>query len=277
MARGRWIKPEFCSDKKLAAVSRDARLLFIGMWMFSDDYGVIKAKPSWIQANVFEEDDTAELPLIKKWLIELEKIGAIIKFTADGKEYYFIRTFLDHQKVDKPSKTRNPEPPSDILDNVSRDSSETVDAAVEVEREVEVENKVEIEVERGTSPVPVEAPAKKESSSIKDPAYIAFKTLCDTRKLEMKVSQSRYLELRDEYSLKVGASFWQEIQKCVNWCYDNQKKKITTSRLRNWLVNAVKFAKEREIKQRQEYQDKKNNPIKKPLAVNQIPVWTPPL
>lgn len=149
MARNRMIKPEFCADKVLARVSRDARLLFIGMWMFSDDYGVIKAKPSWIQANVFEEDDTAELNLVKKWLNELERIRAIIKFLANGKEYYFIRTFLIHQKVDKPSKTRNPEPPDDILDTENRESSEAFDDEVEIEREVEIEKETSSKSDEG--------------------------------------------------------------------------------------------------------------------------------
>ena len=42
MARSRVIKPEFWSDEKLARVSREARLLYIGLWSTCDDAGRTK-------------------------------------------------------------------------------------------------------------------------------------------------------------------------------------------------------------------------------------------
>lgn len=143
MARNRMIKPEFWGHKLLSSVSRDSRLLYIGMWSFSDDYGVIKAKPSWIQENVFEEDDDVDLKMMKKWLAELEKIKRIIRFTVDGKDYYFMPKFLEHQRIDKPSKTRNPEPTHEVLARHSGGSRDEVEVEVEKEIEVKVESRVE--------------------------------------------------------------------------------------------------------------------------------------
>lgn len=40
MARIRTIKPEFWTAEQVMELSRDARLLFIGMWNFCDDAGV---------------------------------------------------------------------------------------------------------------------------------------------------------------------------------------------------------------------------------------------
>jgi len=115
MARIRTIKPEFWDDEKLATIPRDARLLFIGMWNFSDDYGVIKGHPVWIKNKVFPYDDIRQATF-NEWLLSLEKLRCIIPFESNGEKFYFIRTFDDHQRVDKPSQTRNPEPPADILE-----------------------------------------------------------------------------------------------------------------------------------------------------------------
>ncbi len=116
MARIRTIKPEFWDDEKLATIPRDARLLFIGMWNFSDDYGVVKGHPTWIKNKVFPYDDIKQSQF-NEWLITLEKIRAIIAFDHNGEKFYYIRTFSDHQRVDKPSQTRNPEAPADILES----------------------------------------------------------------------------------------------------------------------------------------------------------------
>ncbi len=52
MARTRMIKPEFWSDEKLAALSLQVRLIYIGLWNLSDDYGVVKGHPlCWLEAK----------------------------------------------------------------------------------------------------------------------------------------------------------------------------------------------------------------------------------
>lgn len=140
MARNRMIKPDFWDDEKLATVSRDARLTYIGMWTASDDYGVTKGNGTWLKNTIFKYDQNLDTDVFEVWLIELESIGRIIPFYINSEKYYFMPKFLKHQKIDKPSKTRNPEPPENILDtldkcstvaretlaSMTRDSSETV-------------------------------------------------------------------------------------------------------------------------------------------------------
>lgn len=53
MARSRMIKPEFWDDEKLASISRDARLTFIGLWNHSDDFAVVKGHASWLKNKIF--------------------------------------------------------------------------------------------------------------------------------------------------------------------------------------------------------------------------------
>lgn len=115
MARIRTIKPEFWDDEKLASISRDARLLFIGIWNQADDYGVVKGHPSWLKNKIFPYDEIRPADF-QKWVSELEAIRAIIPFNHDLERYFFIRTFPDHQHVNRPSETRNPAPPDNILE-----------------------------------------------------------------------------------------------------------------------------------------------------------------
>jgi hypothetical protein len=120
MARSRILKPEFWSDEKLALVSREARLTFAGLWTCSDDYGVTKGHPAWLKAQLFPYDVDLPLTEFQEWLAALERIGVIDPFTADGESFFYIRNFSDHQRVDRPSKMRNPPCPRDILASVSR-------------------------------------------------------------------------------------------------------------------------------------------------------------
>lgn len=135
MARNRIIKPEFWDDEKLCTISRDARLIFIGLLTNSDDYGVVKGHAGWLKSRIFPYDEDLSLNKFKDYLLSLEKINVIYPFTINSEKYYFIKNFLKHQTIDKPSKNRNPEPPQDILLGEHSDSTiRTLDYEVEVKR-----------------------------------------------------------------------------------------------------------------------------------------------
>ena len=53
MARIRTIKPDFWSDEKIVELTPWARLLFIGLWNFSDDDGRMPFSPKKIKMLVF--------------------------------------------------------------------------------------------------------------------------------------------------------------------------------------------------------------------------------
>lgn len=140
MARSRVIKPEFWTDEKIGEIPRDSKLLFIGLWCLSDDYGVVRASEKYIKGQLFPYDD-CQASEIKDWLLVLEKNGMIIKFESNNESYYYIRTFRDHQKIHNPSKTRNPEPPKDFLGKIPRKSEKFKEFRLETETETETEYK----------------------------------------------------------------------------------------------------------------------------------------
>jgi len=163
MARSRILKPEFWSDEKLAQVPREVRLTFAGLWTCSDDYGVTKGHPAWLKAQIFPYDTDLTLTEFEKWLTALERIGVIVPFMANDESFFYIRNFSDHQKVDRPSKMRNPPCPRDILARLSRVSREPLAAdSRECIDETETETETEIEIETTTAAADDDRPPLEE-------------------------------------------------------------------------------------------------------------------
>jgi hypothetical protein len=109
MARIRTIKPEFPQSESIGRLSRDARLLFIQMWTLADDVGRLRAASRALASLLYPYDEDAP-SLIEGWLEELEREGCIKRYVVDGKTYAEISKWLEHQKIDKPSKPKFPEP-----------------------------------------------------------------------------------------------------------------------------------------------------------------------
>ena len=107
MARIRTIKPEFWTSEQIVSCSRDARLLFIGMFNFADDRGVLPDSPRRIKMQVFPGDDVAEI--MEVWLRELETQGLTEHYVVDGKGYIRITGWAKHQKISHPN-VRHPLP-----------------------------------------------------------------------------------------------------------------------------------------------------------------------
>lgn len=108
MARIRTIKPEFPQSESIGKLSRDARLLYIQLWTIVDDAGRARAASRMLASLLYPYDDDAR-DVIEGWLAELEDGEHIRRYEVDGSQYLEIVKWLDHQKIDKPSKSRLPE------------------------------------------------------------------------------------------------------------------------------------------------------------------------
>ena len=109
MPRIRTVKPEHWDDKELPNISLPAHLLWIGMWNFSDDKGVIEADPILIKSNVFPRRTDIRLKQIRQWLDQLVKARFVVPFKFDNESYYISRTFDAHQRIDKPQPSKIPQ------------------------------------------------------------------------------------------------------------------------------------------------------------------------
>lgn len=106
--RIRTIKPEFWESEHLGNVSRDARLLFVGLFSCCDDSGRTRAGSRLLASRLFPYDEDA-FELLPGWLAELEAKGCIRVYEVEGETYLDIPKWLSHQKIDKPTASKLPE------------------------------------------------------------------------------------------------------------------------------------------------------------------------
>jgi hypothetical protein len=124
MPRIRTIKPEFPQSESMGRVSRDARLTFIQLWTLADDSVRLRGNSRMLASLLFPYDLDAG-GLIDKWLDELDAEGCIVRYKVGSDSYIEIAKWLIHQKIDKPSASKNPAPSegSRILANPREHSS----------------------------------------------------------------------------------------------------------------------------------------------------------
>lgn len=108
MSRIRTIKPDFWTDEKVVSLSPLARLLFIGMWNFVDDYGRSEYSPTRLKMQILPAD-SAE---ISELLGEIRREKLITVYVVDNKEYFAVKGFGLHQKVDHRSPSKIPDNPN---------------------------------------------------------------------------------------------------------------------------------------------------------------------
>lgn len=108
MARIRSIKPDFWTDEKIVGLSPFARLLFIGMWNFVDDEGRAPYSPGRLKMQIFPADNLD----ISELVGELRRSGRVEVYQVDGKDYFQVTHFTEHQKIDKRSNSKHPSPPN---------------------------------------------------------------------------------------------------------------------------------------------------------------------
>lgn len=110
MSRIRTVKPEWLEDEKLAACSNEARLLSLGLILLSDDYGRGRASHGYLASQVWMYHPRETLAKVSEALDELTKINFVIIYDVGGEQFYQIRNWRKHQKVDHPGTSRIPGP-----------------------------------------------------------------------------------------------------------------------------------------------------------------------
>lgn len=127
MARIRSIKPEFWVDRRLAqAVSRDARLLYIGLWNLADEHSRLHGDERYVKGQVFPYDDELGLAAIRDLLTELERAGRVVRYDVDGEPYLFLPKLDKHQRLEATKvPSRLPAPPGAADPSASAGESES--------------------------------------------------------------------------------------------------------------------------------------------------------
>lgn len=111
MPRIRTIKPSFWGDEAVADLSRDARLVLVGLISSADDEGRFLASHSAIAGYLFPHDDIAPTKL-RRWLDEIEATGIVRFYSVNRREYGAFPNWKKHQRISKPQPSTLPEPPA---------------------------------------------------------------------------------------------------------------------------------------------------------------------
>lgn len=115
MARIRTIKPSFWGDDAISRMSRDARLLAIGLISMADDYGRFIATPQAVLGYVFPHDEDISQPKFKRLMREVEQAGIATTYKVDGRQYGYLPKWRNHQRISHPQPSPLPDPPMEGL------------------------------------------------------------------------------------------------------------------------------------------------------------------
>lgn len=120
MARIRSVKPEFFQDEDLAVEvpSRDARLLYIGLWGLADEHGRLRGNSTSIKGELFAYDDDLTPEVIDKLIGMLVDTGRAIRYQVRSSAYLFLPKLAKNQRLE-PSKVPSRLP----LHRLSRDNT----------------------------------------------------------------------------------------------------------------------------------------------------------
>jgi len=109
MARIRTIKPEAFISESLAQVSVEAERTFFGLLTQADDHGRHRDNAAIIAGLLWPLRAEHTSVHVEDDLQQLAQAGLVCRYTGcDGRRYLHIVTWLDHQKIDKPSQSRLP-------------------------------------------------------------------------------------------------------------------------------------------------------------------------
>ena len=109
MPRIRTIKPEFWDSPSTAKASPWARLLFIAMWNWADDYGRGTANLKELEAFAFPNDTfpvtcSGNTVHFRDAVAEVSEHFDVTFYEVHGRPYYAIPTWEDHQRNERRAK-----------------------------------------------------------------------------------------------------------------------------------------------------------------------------
>lgn len=110
MARIRSIKPEFFTSLTIADLTPEQRITFIGLWTHADDEGRCVDDARLIKAAIWPLDDRTAAD-IETDLGVLSESSLILRYTLNRKRYLVVRSWAEHQRINRPTPSKLPPPP----------------------------------------------------------------------------------------------------------------------------------------------------------------------
>jgi hypothetical protein len=140
--RIRSIKPEFFRDEVTGLMDPAQALFYLGLCGVCDDAGRFEWNVLLIRADLDPYDAKwGGVDGIKRQLAGLVTLHRIVPYTVNGRRYGWMPSFGGHQKPNRPSPSKVPAPPPEVVAEHEKARALMADAAgalnEEVEREIE--------------------------------------------------------------------------------------------------------------------------------------------
>ncbi|CAN5421591.1 hypothetical protein BH09ACT9_BH09ACT9_00290 [soil metagenome] len=192
MARIRTIKPGFFRSYDVSKLSYRARLTWIGLWTYVDDEGRGRYDARIIKGELWALEDDVTWQDVEADLMELSRSAHIQLYESSGRQYLAIPTWLEHQVISRPSKSKFPDPADCEIrvitgqeGTLTEDSLSTHGALPAGSGTGNREEEREMEEEREPSP-----PAKVNLDAMFDQAYASW-----PKKTEREPSKAKFKSL----------------------------------------------------------------------------------
>lgn len=92
-------------------MTRDERLMFVGIITIADDEGRLAASPAALQGAVYPNDHDVTPRLVRKWRDGIvEKLANVQLYVHEGVEFISLRRWERYQKPSHPSPSKLPKP-----------------------------------------------------------------------------------------------------------------------------------------------------------------------
>jgi hypothetical protein len=111
MARIRTIKPEFFTSLTIDKLSLAAQRTFVGLWTYADDHGRGQDDARLIKAALWPLRDEHTPARVEEDMAAIADLGLILRYTYGEGRYFQILGWTEHQRVNRPSTSRYPDPP----------------------------------------------------------------------------------------------------------------------------------------------------------------------
>ncbi len=106
MPRGRWLKPEFFRDRKMAELGPIGAIVYQAVWVIADDGGVAPCDIDQLKGEMFFAWSVIGVPEVRESLRRLFALSRVKFFQAGDELFCQIINWDKHQQIHKPSQFR---------------------------------------------------------------------------------------------------------------------------------------------------------------------------
>lgn len=124
----RTLKPEFATSEAIVELDKVLRLHFALLWTYADDEGRGLDNARLIKAAIWPLDDDVTLDQVERWQAELARRGRIRRYIADSKAIFEVSNFGEHQRPNRPVKSKLPKDGVPREDDVPAHVQDTEDS-----------------------------------------------------------------------------------------------------------------------------------------------------